>query len=98
VWRVYRFESPRRRLVEIALPHAFGIVGLIINMFAVLLLLKYPPRVTEYTRDGRPIIGWGGVASEAGKRKYTMRKYGYQFAISLLFLGFFLQLLDLIKT
>jgi hypothetical protein len=78
--------------------HPIGIAGLIVNMIAVLLLLRFPPSVSQYTADGRPIIGWAGVATDGGKRRHLIRKHGYEFAIALLFLGFFLQLLDLITT
>jgi hypothetical protein len=78
--------------------HPFGIIGLIMNMVGSLMLLWFPPSVTAYSSDGAPIIDWSGPASEAGKRKYRLRKDGFKLAIALLFLGFFLQLLDLIKT
>jgi hypothetical protein len=78
--------------------HPVGVVGLIVNMLAVLLLLRYPPTVTQFTPDGRPVIGWAGAATDAGKRRHRIGKHGYKFAIALLFLGFFLQLLDLIST
>jgi hypothetical protein len=78
--------------------HLFGIIGLIVNMVATVLLLVFPPTVSEYTAGGEPIVPWKGTASDAGKRKYRIRKDRYKFAIALLFLGFFLQLLDLLVT
>jgi hypothetical protein len=78
--------------------HVFGIIGLIVNMAATVLLLRFPPSVREYTADGAPIVAWKGTASDAGKRKFRFRRDGYKFAIALLLLGFFLQLLDLLVT
>jgi hypothetical protein len=78
--------------------HPFGIIGLIVNMAASVMLLRFPPPVSEYTPDGAPIIGWRGRPTPDGKRHYELRKHGYKLAIALLFLGFFLQLLDLITT
>jgi hypothetical protein len=77
------------------MPHPYGSIGLIANMVGTLLMLRYPPSVQEYTESGRPIILWAGRESADGKYRYTMRKHAYSFALSLLFFGFFLQLLDL---
>jgi hypothetical protein len=78
--------------------HPLGVIGLIVNMLGSLMLLWFPPSVSDYTREGAPIVGgWSGIASDVGKRKYRYRKDGFKFAIALLVLGFFLQLLDLLK-
>jgi hypothetical protein len=78
--------------------HPLGIIGLIANMGGSVMLLWYPPSVSEYGKDGAPIVGWSGTPSAKGKRRYRIRKDGFNLAIGLLFLGFFLQLLDLMTS
>jgi hypothetical protein len=78
------------------IPHPFGVAGLIANTAAALLLVRYPPLLDQYTRDGRPIFEWAGAPTTEGKRRSRIATRGYPFAMSLLALGFLLQLLDLL--
>ena len=43
-----------------------------------------------------PVIGWSGLPTPEGKRRFLIRKRGYSLAVALLGLGFLLQLLDLL--
>ncbi len=81
--------------------HPMAIVGLILNMAGSLMLLWYPPKVTDYTPDGAAVSA-GGTFSELpatlyGKQQYQLRRRGFNLAIALLVLGFLLQLLDLLR-
>ena len=82
--------------------HPMAIIGLISNMAGSVMLLWYPPKVTEYTAEGAAVSA-GGSFSEMlptpfGKRQYEIRRRGFNFAIALLVLGFLLQLLDLVRS
>jgi hypothetical protein len=80
-------------------PHALGFVGLSANMVATLLLLKFPPVLKGDQPDGSNRgQGFGVKASPEGPRGYQRFRDGYQLALGLLFLGFFLQVLDLLIT
>jgi hypothetical protein len=84
--------------------HVWGIVGLGINMAASVMLLWFPPKVEAYTSDGLYVPDGGPFAelpvSGEGRRQnirqYRIRREGFRFAFALLFLGFLLQLLDLL--
>jgi len=85
-------------------PHFWGVAGLLFNMAAAVMLLWFPPKIEEYTPDGLWVPG-GGPFSEIpaneevrrrNVRRYQVRREGFRFAFALLFLGFLLQLLDLL--
>jgi hypothetical protein len=79
--------------------HPFGIIGLIMNMGGSLMLLWSPPSVTGYSPEGARILGgFSEMPTPEGKRQYRIRREGFKLAIGLLFLGFFLQLLDLMRS
>jgi hypothetical protein len=78
--------------------HPFGMAGLISNMAGTLLLLRFPPDAHGYRPDGSVHAWWQIPATRAGKRRYQFFRNGYQLSLGLLFLGFFLQLLDLVTT
>jgi hypothetical protein len=80
------------------IPHPFGIAGVMANMAGALALLYFPPKVVEYTRDGRRVVQWVGRGSDEGRRTFQIRRDGFQLGIGLLFLGFFLQLLDILTS
>jgi len=82
--------------------HPFGIAGLIVNMTALVLLWVNTPKVEETDREWSPD---GGFFSEApapaeGRkhhiRRFHVRREGFRLPFALLFLGFLLQLLDLL--
>jgi hypothetical protein len=80
-------------------PHALGFVGLSANMVGTLLLLRFPPDLKGYRQDGSNRgQGFGVKATPEGLRLYQRFRDGYKLALGLLFLGFFLQLLDLLIT
>jgi hypothetical protein len=86
-------------LFHVHLPHPLGIAGVVVNMAGVLFLLFYPPKIIEYTEDGRQKVEWvNDVKSATGQRRHRLRRDGYRLGIALLFLGFFLQLLDLLTS
>ncbi len=84
--------------------HLFGIVGLVLNAAATVLLMWFPPTVAEYTEDGTWVPG-GGTFSELPaspeqrrlwQRRFKVRRWSFRGAMGLLFFGFALQLIDLI--
>ena len=78
-------------------PHALAFVGLSANMAGTLLLLRFPPDLKGSRPDGSSRgQGFGVKASPEGLRAYERFRDGYKLALGLLFLGFFLQLLDLL--
>jgi hypothetical protein len=88
------------------IPHLWGSTGLCVNMAASILLLWFPPKVAEYTEDGLRIPD-GGTFREipatadgrrSNMRRYRVRRDGFRLEFAMLFLGFFLQLLDLLTT
>jgi hypothetical protein len=78
--------------------HPYAVAGLIANMVAALMLLYFPPATRAYTPEGAGVVTWVNRPTPEGRRQYDIRRNGSQMAIGLLFLGFFLQLLDLIKA
>jgi hypothetical protein len=86
--------------------HCLGIIGLATNMAGSVLLIWFPPTVSGYTADGSRISGGGAwsehPASDAerqeGRRHYVRRQHLFRFAVALLAFGFFLQLVDLIRS
>jgi len=84
--------------------HPFGIAGLIVNMTALVLLWVNTPKVQEYTtdKDWSPDGGFfSEVPASADGRKHHIRRFhirrdGFRLPFALLFLGFLLQLLDLL--
>ena len=77
-------------------PHPLGLIGLSANMLGALLLLKFPSDLKGYRPDGSQAAWWMLPATPEGKRAYERLRDGYKLALGLLFLGFFLQLLDLL--
>ncbi len=80
------------------IPHPFAYAGLVVNMAASFLLLWYPPMLDPYTAAGRRTVDWVRAPTTAGKHRSELAKRGYSLGMSLLVLGFFLQLLDLLTT
>ena len=84
--------------------HPLGVWGLSINAAGTLLLLIFPPKVDRYTPDGVMIMGgFSEIPDSAAQRRqwrraYLVRRWGYQVAVTMLLIGFLLQLLDLIAT
>jgi hypothetical protein len=78
-------------------PHVLAFVGLSANMVGTLLLLNFPPDLKAYRPDGSNRgQGFGVQATPDGLRMHQRFRDGYKLALALLFLGFFLQLLDLL--
>jgi hypothetical protein len=45
--------------------HPFGVVGLVLNIAGVVLLLWFPPTVSDYTEDGLKVMGgWAETAAK----------------------------------
>jgi hypothetical protein len=79
------------------IPHPFGIGGLVANMIATVMLLKFPPDLKGYLPDGSNVGGtFAELPTPEGKRRFRRLQDGYKLALALLFLGFFLQALDLL--
>lgn len=79
------------------IPHLWGVVGLASNTVGALMLLWFPPDTKGFQKDGSWRGWWSTGPTEKGKREYRYFRSGFQLAISLLALGFLLQLLDLLK-
>jgi hypothetical protein len=78
--------------------HPLGMLGLIVNVAGTFLLLRFPPAVVQYTQDGRRVVEWVGTPTAEGKHRALLAMRGYPLGVSLLTLGFLLQLLDLLRT
>jgi hypothetical protein len=84
--------------------HPFSTLGLILDTVGTAALLWFPPIIGGYTATGMPIIGaWKQEPpSETGRqewqRSYVLRVRRFRAALGFLFLGFLLQLVDLLST
>lgn len=76
--------------------HWPGVSGLVANMIGTVLLLWFPPVVKIFNQDGSEQVVWIRPPSADGIRRYTIQIRGFRLAVALLFLGFFLQWLDML--
>lgn len=61
------------------------------------MLLWYTPDLHGYQPDGSQRAWWSFGPTPQGKRRYKILRSGFRLAIAMLFLGFLLQLLDLLR-
>jgi hypothetical protein len=82
------------------MPHPFGIAGLVLSMLASLLLLGFPPDAGGYDKYGvYRAPGQIPVApTKLGQFRYKFLKNGFRIAMGFLFVGFALQLVDLLSA
>lgn len=86
--------------------HPFGVAGLVLNMIGAVLLIWFPPTDRANTPEGWGTSG-GGTFSELphstaenweGLRAFRRHRSLFRVALVLLFIGFSLQLVDLLTA
>jgi hypothetical protein len=74
--------------------HTLSIVGLIFNVLAAALLVKWPPRTdVQYTEKGEAVGSWVGAPAPEALRKGKRQKWLSQLGLWVLGIGFLFQLI-----